>query len=83
MKKQTTEENPTAVEGKQLRNKATICATVSPWLKRKLEGLVNNGDEFASVSDIVSLACHEFLIRHFPDVASEKPTAAEKNTKSK
>ena len=83
MKKQTTEENPPAAEGKQLRNKATICATVSPWLKRKLEGLVNNGDEFASVSDIVSLACHEFLIRHFPDVASEKPTAAEKNTKSK
>jgi len=83
MKKQTTEENPPAAEAKQLRNKATICATVSPWLKRKLEGLVNNGDEFASVSDIVSLACHEFLIRHFPDVASEKPTAAEKNTKAK
>ena len=83
MKKQTTEENPAAVEGKQLRNKATICATVSPWLKRKLEGLVNNGDEFASVSDIVSLACHEFLIRHFPDQASDKLTAAEKNTKSK
>jgi hypothetical protein len=83
MKKQTTEENPPAAEAKQLRNKATICATVSPWLKRKLEGLVNNGDEFASVSDIVSLACHEFLIRHFPDVASEKPTTAEKNTKAK
>jgi hypothetical protein len=83
MKKQTTEENPDAIEGKQLRNKATICATVSPWLKRKLEALVNEGDDFASVSDIVSLACHEFLIRHFPDEASEKPTAAEKNTKSK
>ena len=83
MKKQTTEENPPSADAKQLRNKATICATVSPWLKRKLEGLVNNGDEFASVSDIVSLACHEFLIRHFPDEASEKPTAAEKNTKSK
>jgi len=83
MKKQTPEENTPAAEGKQLRNKATICATVSPWLKRKLEGLVNNGDEFASVSDIVSLACHEFLIRHFPDEASEKTTAAEKNTKAK
>jgi hypothetical protein len=83
MKKQTTEENPPAAEAKQLRNKATICATVSPWLKRKLEGLVNEGDDFASVSDIVSLACHEFLIRHFPAEASEKPTAAEKNTKSK
>ena len=83
MKKQTPEENPPAAEGKQLRNKATICATVSPWLKRKLEGLVNNGDEFASVSDVVSLACHEFLIRHFPDETSEKPTAAEKNTKAK
>jgi hypothetical protein len=83
MKKQTTEESPAALDGKQLRNKATICATVSPWLKRKLEGLVNEGDDFASVSDIVSLACHEFLIRHFPAEASEKPTAAEKNTKSK
>lgn len=83
MKKQTTEESPAALDGKQLRNKATICATVSPWLKRKLEGLVNEGDDFASVSDIVSLACHEFLIRHFPAEAAEKSTAAEKNTKSK
>ena len=46
MKKQTTEENPPAAEGKQLRNKATICATVSPWLKRKLEALVDEGELF-------------------------------------
>ena len=51
---------------KEQRNKATICATVSPWLKTRLERMVD-GKEFSSVSDIVSLACHEFLIRHFPD----------------
>jgi len=53
-------------EVKEKRNKATICATVSPWLKTRLERMVD-GKEFSSVSDIVSLACHEFLIRHFPD----------------
>jgi hypothetical protein len=53
-------------EGKEQRNKATICATVSPWLKTRLERMVD-GKEFSSVSDIVSLACHEFIIRHFPD----------------
>jgi len=53
-------------EGKEQRNKATICATVSPWLKARLERMVDS-KEFSSVSDIVSLACHEFLIRHFPD----------------
>ncbi len=53
-------------EVKEQRNKATICATVSPWLKTRLERMVD-GNEFSSVSDIVSLACHEFLIRHFPD----------------
>ncbi len=46
------------------RNKATICATVSPWLKTRLERMVD-GKEFSSVSDIVSLACHEFMIRYF------------------
>jgi len=67
MKKQTAEDGSIAAEGKQLRNKATICATVSPWLKRKLEAAVEKGDNFASVSDLVSLACQEFLLRHFPD----------------
>lgn len=51
---------------KEKRNKATICATVSPWLKTKLEQMVD-GETFSSVSEIVTLACQEFLFRHFPE----------------
>jgi hypothetical protein len=58
------------------RNKATICATVSPWLKTRLERMVD-GKEFSSMSDVVSLACHEFLIRHFPD-QDERPDSEKK-----
>jgi hypothetical protein len=58
------------------RNKATICATVSPWLKTRLERMVD-GKEFSSMSDVVSLACHEFLIRHFPD-QNERPDSEKK-----
>jgi hypothetical protein len=54
-------------EDKQVRNKATICATVSPWLKKRVEAIVEGGDDFASVSDFVSLACQEFMTRHFPE----------------
>ena len=64
---------------KDQRNKATICATVSPWLKNRLERMVD-GKEFSSVSDIVSLACHEFMIRYFSDRES-KPAVAEESTK--
>ena len=63
-------------DAKEQRNKATICATVSPWLKKRLEMAVD-GAEFSSVSDIVSLACHEFLIRHFPD-QDERPDSEKK-----
>ena len=66
---------------KDQRNKATICATVSPWLKNRLEKMVD-GKEFSSVSDIVSLACHEFMIRYFSDRES-KPAVAEESTKTK
>jgi len=66
---------------KDQRNKATICATVSPWLKTRLEKMVD-GKEFSSVSDIVSLACHEFMIRYFSDRES-KPAVAEESTKTK
>jgi hypothetical protein len=66
-------------EAKEQRNKATICATVSPWLKTRLERMVDS-KEFSSVSDIVSLACHEFLIRHFPD-QDEKPDTLFKDKK--
>lgn len=62
------------------RNKATICATVSPWLKTRLERMVD-GKEFSSVSDIVSLACHEFMIRYFSE-RELKPAVAEKSTKT-
>lgn len=66
---------------KEQRNKATICATVSPWLKNRLEKMVD-GKEFSSVSDIVSLACHEFMIRYFSDLES-KPAVADESTKTK
>ena len=66
---------------KDQRNKATICATVSPWLKTRLEKMVD-GKEFSSVSDIVSLACHEFMIRYFSDRES-KPAVADETTKTK
>jgi hypothetical protein len=67
----TTKSSTETGDVKEQRNKATICATVSPWLKTRLERMVD-GKEFSSVSDIVSLACHEFLIRHFPD-QDERP----------
>ena len=45
------------------RNKATINATISPYLKRKLEVLADT-DEFSSLSDVIAVACHEFLARY-------------------
>ncbi len=71
-----------AKNGSGQRNKATICATVSPWLKTRLEQMVD-GKEFSSMSDIVSLACHEFMIRYFSDRESMKPKVAEESTKTK
>ncbi len=47
-------------------NKETICATVSPWLKERLEEVVAE-KKFSSMSELVSLACHEFLLRYFPE----------------
>ncbi len=47
-------------------NKETICATISPWLKERLEELVAE-KKFSSMSEVVSLACHEFLVRYFPE----------------
>ena len=78
--KKTKGSTVTAV-AKDQRNKATICATVSPWLKTRLEKMVD-GKEFSSVSDIVSLACHEFMIRYFSDRES-KPAVADETTKTK
>jgi hypothetical protein len=79
--KKTKGSNATAV-AKDQRNKATICATVSPWLKTRLEKMVD-GKEFSSVSDIVSLACHEFMIRYFSDRESMKSAVAKESTKTK
>lgn len=79
--KKTKASTATAV-AKVERNKATICATVSPWLKNRLERMVD-GKEFSSVSDIVSLACHEFMIRYFSDLESMKPAVADESTKTK
>jgi len=77
--KKTKGSTATAVT-KDQRNKATICATVSPWLKTRLEKMVD-GKEFSSLSDIVSLACHEFMIRYFSDLES-KPAVADESTKT-
>ncbi len=59
------------------RNKATICATVSPWLKERIEKTVRDGDSIASTSDLVSLACQEFLVRYFPEGPRKKKEAEE------
>ena len=48
---------------KIIRNKATLNASVSPSLKRELEELVET-DDFASLSDIVAIACQDFLTRY-------------------
>ncbi len=48
------------------KHKEMICATVSPWLKGRLDEVVAE-KKFSSMSEIVSLACHEFLIRYFPE----------------
>lgn len=42
------------------RNKETICATVSPYLKKQVEELVASED-FSSMSDLVSIAISEFV----------------------
>jgi hypothetical protein len=47
---------------------------VSPWLKNRLEKMVD-GKEFSSVSDIVSLACHEFMIRYFSEPGEKQKDA--------
>lgn len=42
------------------RNKETISATVSPYIKKQVEELVASGD-FSSMSDFVSIAISEFI----------------------
>jgi Arc/MetJ-type ribon-helix-helix transcriptional regulator len=47
------------------RKKKTIYATLSPHLVKKMNRLIGDGD-FSSVSDVVSVAVTEFLVK-FPD----------------
>ena len=42
------------------RKKNTICATVSPYIKKQVDELVATGD-FSSMSDLVSIAISEFI----------------------
>lgn len=47
------------------RKKKTVNATLSPHLVKKMEKMVGNKD-FSSVSDLISIAVTEFLVK-FPD----------------
>jgi Arc/MetJ-type ribon-helix-helix transcriptional regulator len=48
------------------RKKETICATVSPYTKKKVDELVESG-EFSSMSDLVSVAITEFLTKYLAE----------------
>lgn len=66
---------------KQVRNKDTICATVSPYTRRQVEELVKN-KEFGSMSDLVGVAITEFLMKY--NAPREPPTdLSEKDTTKK
>ncbi|ADI73568.1 hypothetical protein Metev_0662 [Methanohalobium evestigatum Z-7303] len=45
------------------RKKNTICATVSPYVKKRVDDLVNSND-FSSMSDLVSQALSEFIANY-------------------
>ena len=47
----------------EVRNKETICATVSPYLKKQVDILVE-AKEFSSRSDLVNIALTEFLTNY-------------------
>lgn len=53
------------MESPCVRKKENICATLSPHLVKKIRKLVDQDDEFSSVSDLVSVAVTEFLVK-FP-----------------
>ena len=50
-------------QSKVKRNKETICATVSPYVKKRVLECVAE-EEFSSMSDLVSVAVTEFIARH-------------------
>lgn len=53
----------------QKRNKETISATVSPYLKARVEEIVETG-EFSSTSDFVSIAIMDFIKK--PDARKDE-----------
>lgn len=52
------------------KNKAQLNSTVSPWIKKRIEEMVQTG-EFSSISDVVSQALSEFIAR-YDEIKSRK-----------
>ena len=52
------------------KNKAQLNSTVSPWIKRRIEEMVQTED-FSSISDVVSQALSEFIAR-YDEIKSRK-----------
>lgn len=45
------------------RKKVTVNATISPYLVKKMDKLIED-EEFSSSSDLISIAVTEFLVRY-------------------
>ncbi|MEZ5334371.1 MAG: hypothetical protein R2741_03580 [Methanolobus sp.] len=52
------------------KNKAQLNSTVSPWIKKRIEEMVQTED-FSSISDVVSQALSEFISR-YDEIKSRK-----------
>jgi len=52
------------------KNKAQLNSTVSPWIKKRIEEMVQTED-FSSISDVVSQALSEFIGR-YDEIQSRK-----------
>jgi len=67
--------------------KETLSVSISPYLKAKLNEMVESGD-FANVSEIVNLALAEFIGKYEakgklkPKTAEKPPKTAEERTKN-
>ena len=55
-----------------IRKKPIISGTISPLHKKKIDKLVESG-EFASISDFLSQAVSEFLIKYEQNDADQNP----------
>lgn len=58
--------------------KATINATVSPYIKKKADELVAN-KEFSSISDLVNTALTEFISKYEAEKRAKKEQQAQKS----